>query len=49
MKVANIKMDLKETKCEGVDWIKLAQKRVLWRVFINTIMDLPVPLGVVIS
>ena len=23
----NIKMDLQEVRCEGVDWIELAQKR----------------------
>jgi len=26
----NVKMNLKQLGCEGVDWIKLAQNRVHW-------------------
>jgi hypothetical protein len=31
----NIKMDLRETGCEDVDWIHLAQNRDQWRVVVN--------------
>jgi len=34
----NIKMDLKEVGCGGMDWIELAQDRDRWRV-----MNLRVP------
>jgi hypothetical protein len=27
----NIKMDLKYTVCDGVDWIKMVEDRVQWR------------------
>jgi hypothetical protein len=30
----HITMDLKEIRCEGVDWILLAQERVQWRVLL---------------
>jgi len=33
-------MDLKETGCEVVGWIHLAQVSVQWRTVINTIMNL---------
>jgi hypothetical protein len=36
----NIKMDLKQIGCEGVDWMDLAQNRAHWRAFMNTIMCL---------
>jgi hypothetical protein len=39
----NIKMDLKETGTNEVNWIQLAQDRVWWRAFVNTIMKLWVP------
>jgi hypothetical protein len=35
-----IKLDLKETVLEGVDWIYLAQDRDLWRVHVSTVMNL---------
>jgi hypothetical protein len=39
----NIKVDLKETACENVDWIHLAQDRVQWQTLANMIMNLFVP------
>jgi hypothetical protein len=40
----NIKMDLKATLCEDVDRIHLVQERIWWQFFVNTIMNLWVPL-----
>jgi hypothetical protein len=39
----NIKMDLKEIGIDGANWIRLAQDRVRWRAFVNTVMNLRVP------
>jgi hypothetical protein len=39
----NIKMDLREIGIDGVNWIRLAQDRVHWRAFVNTVMNLRVP------
>jgi len=33
-------MHLKEIGCEGVYWIHLAQDRVQWLVFVNTVINL---------
>jgi hypothetical protein len=41
--VDNIKIDLRETGCDGVDWIELAQERDQWRALVNTVMNLRVP------
>jgi hypothetical protein len=38
-----IKMDLREIGIDGVNWILLAQNRVQWRTFVNTVMNLRVP------
>jgi hypothetical protein len=39
----NIKMDLREIRIDGANWIQLAQDRVQWRVCVNTVMNLRVP------
>jgi hypothetical protein len=39
----NIKLDLRETGIDGANWIQLAQDRVQWRAFVNTVMNLRVP------
>jgi hypothetical protein len=41
--VDNIKMDLREIRWNGRDWIELAQDRDLWRALVNTVMNLRVP------
>jgi len=32
-----------EIRCEGVDWIHLAQDRDQWRALVNTVVELRVP------
>jgi hypothetical protein len=39
----NIKIDLGEIGIDGANWIRPAQDRVQWRVFVNTVMNLLVP------
>jgi hypothetical protein len=40
---SNIKMDLREIAINGAIWIRLAQDKVQWRAFVDTIMNLRVP------
>jgi hypothetical protein len=41
--VNNIKMDLRETVCDCIDWLYLAQDTEKWRVLVKTTMDFRVP------
>jgi DNA-binding transcriptional regulator of glucitol operon len=38
-------MDLREIGIDGANCIQLAQDRVQWRAFVNTVMNLQVPSG----
>jgi hypothetical protein len=36
----NIRMDLQEVGCGGMDWIGLAQNRKRWWAIVNVVMNL---------
>jgi hypothetical protein len=39
----NIKMELQEVECEGIDWIDVAEERNKWWALVNAAMNLQVP------
>jgi hypothetical protein len=41
--VDDIKLDLRGTGWDGMDWIDLAQDRDQWRDLVNTVMNLRFP------
>jgi hypothetical protein len=36
----NIKTDLQELRCGGIDWIDLVQHRGRWRTIVKTVLNL---------
>jgi hypothetical protein len=41
--VDNVKMDHREAKWGGLNWIDLDQNRGQWRGFVNTVMSFRIP------
>jgi hypothetical protein len=39
----NIKLDLREVRIDGANWIQMAQDRFQWRACVSTVMNLRVP------
>jgi hypothetical protein len=39
----NIKIDIQEIGCDGMDWIELAQDRDRWWALVIAVMNLRVP------
>jgi hypothetical protein len=42
-RVNNIKMDLREIGCDGMDWIDMDHDREKCRALVNTVLNLRVP------
>jgi hypothetical protein len=38
-----VRMDVREIRWEGVNWIRLAQDRNHWRALVNTVVNFRVP------
>jgi hypothetical protein len=41
--VDNIKMDIREIGCDGINWVDVAQDRDQWWALVNTVLNLRVP------
>jgi hypothetical protein len=41
--VDNIKMDLREIRWDGMDWVDVVQDRDQWRALVNMVMNFFVP------
>jgi hypothetical protein len=39
----NMKMDLQEAGCQGMDWIDVAQDRDRWQILLIAVMNIWVP------
>ena len=39
----NIKLDIQEVGCGGIDWIKMAEDRDRWQALVNAVMKLQAP------